>query len=277
MRISVIIPTYNRANFVLEAVQSVLQQTVKPHEIIVVDDGSTDNTKHVLKPWIKNINYIHQNNKGVSAARNVGINTAKEEWLAFLDSDDLWKPKKIEKQVLAIQQNKQYQICYTNEEWRNNGQWKNPKKIHQKYAGWIYNKCLPLCIISPSSVLIHKDIFNKIGLFDEQLPACEDYDLWLRMSLQYPVLFLDERLIIKQAGDWDQLSKNHSLDKFRIIALIKILETKKLDTIKRYHTLLMLKTKSDIYRQGCEKHNKQKELQWIKNVDQFITRSAGKE
>jgi glycosyltransferase involved in cell wall biosynthesis len=277
MQISVIIPTYNRASFVEKALQSVLQQTHPPLEIIVVDDGSTDHTENILNPYLKNISYIKQQNRGVSAARNLGIKQANEQWIAFLDSDDLWKPKKLQKQIQAIEKKDDYKICYTNEEWRRNGQWKNQKKIHQKYSGWIYEKCLPLCILSPSSVIIHKSVFSEVGLFDENMPACEDYDLWLRITLKYPALFVDEKLIVKQAGDWEQLSKNHSLDKYRIIALRKVLCATELDTAQTEKTVAALKSKCFIYRVGCLKHNNQKELKWLDEMDQFLTSFVGKE
>ena len=277
MRISVILPTYNRAQFIKEALQSVFQQTKTPEEIIVVDDGSTDNTEQILKPYLKKVRYIKQHNKGVSAARNVGISQAKEEWLAFLDSDDLWKPTKLEQQADAIKKEKYYKFCYTNEEWHRNSKWVNQKKIHQKYSGWIYEKCLPLCIISPSSVLVHKTVFENIGLFDENLPACEDYDLWLRMTQKYPALFIDENLIIKRAGDWDQLSKNHSLDKYRIISLQKVLVSNELEKTLTAKTLAMFKSKCDIYRTGCLKHNKQSELEWLDEMDQFLLSLEQKE
>ena len=182
-----------------------------------------------------------------------------------------------ERQADAIKKEKHYKLCYTNEEWRRNGKWVNQKKIHQKYSGWIYEKCLPLCIISPSSVLVHKTVFENIGLFDENLPACEDYDLWLRITQKYPALFIDENLIIKRAGDWGQLSKNHSLDKYRIISLQKVLNSNELEKTLIAKTLAMFKSKCDIYRIGCLKYKKQSELEWLDEMDQFLLSFEKKE
>ncbi len=266
LKISVILTTYNRADMVIEALESVLSQQELPDEILLVDDGSTDDTMEKIRPYQERIKLLAQENTGISAARNTGIKTAKHDWLTFLDSDDLWKPQKLRRQKEALGQNPEYKICYTNEEWRKNGKWMNQKKAHQKYSGWIYEKCLPLCIISPSSVLIHRSVFERTGIFDEDLPACEDYDLWLRMTAIFPVLYIPEKIIIKRAGNWPQLSKQHSLDKYRIAALEKIIKSDKLDPEQLKQTFHMLKNKCNIYKLGCEKHNRADETEWINNI-----------
>ncbi len=266
IKVTTIIPTFNRAELLAQALESVLQQSVTPDEIIVVDDGSTDDTPEVLLLHKDRVRIIRQENRGVSAARNRGIQNARHEWLAFLDSDDLWLPRKLETQIKALQEQGEYKVCYTNEEWRKNNVWKNPGKKHQKYSGWIYEKCLPLCIISPSSVILHKSVFETVGLFDENLPACEDYDLWLRVASRFPVLYLPQRLIVKRAGDWPQLSGQHSLDKYRIMALSKILHSGALDEKWRQATLDMLKYKCDVYALGCEKHKRWQEVEWVDKI-----------
>ncbi|MBU0650624.1 glycosyltransferase, partial [bacterium] len=129
------------------------------------------------------MSYHYQKNSGVSSARNKGILLSKGKYLAFLDSDDEWKKNKLKKQIEFFKENPALKICQTDEEWIRNGKWINQKKIHQKKSGWIFEPSLELCLISPSSVIIHKDIFDHIGLFDETLMACEDYDLWLRITL----------------------------------------------------------------------------------------------
>jgi glycosyltransferase involved in cell wall biosynthesis len=263
MNISVVIPTYNRSDFVVQAVRSVIQQSFKPSQIIVVDDGSTDNTrKKIQQNFGSDITYIYIKARNVSAARNVGIRNATGNWIAFLDSDDLWKPTKLYSQQQYVQQHPDYKVCYTDEEWRKNGRWMNQKKIHAKYSGWVFDQCLPRCIISPSSVLIERTVFDKIGFFDENLPACEDYDFWLRVTLHYPVLFIPQKLIVKRAGDWDQLSKQHSLDKYRIIALEKIFHRLGRDEILYEKTKAMLKKKCKIYSTGCRKHDRLDEAEW---------------
>ena len=266
MKISVIITTYNRADKVIEALESILSQYEPPDEIIIVDDGSTDDTIKKLQAYKKKIILITQKNAGISSSRNKGIKTAKYDWLAFLDSDDLWKPQKLKRQKEKLTKHPENKICYTDEEWRKNGKWMNQKKVHQKFSGWIYDKCLPLCIISPSSAIIHRTVFERVGLFDENLPACEDYDLWLRITIVYPVLYIPEKLIVKRAGDWPQLSKQHSLDKYRIVALEKIIKSDKLTSAQLDYTLNMLQYKCKIYKMGCIKYNKEKEIEWIENI-----------
>ncbi len=267
--VSVVIPTYNRANFIADAVASVIKQSYRNIEIIVVDDGSTDNTRKMLYPYLKNkdIIYIYQNNRGVSAARNLGTMISKGKYISFLDSDDFWKRDKLQKQMDFLLSQSEYRICYTDEIWVRNGKKINQKKIHQKYSGWIYEKCLPLCIISPSSVIMEKKIFFDADGFDENLPACEDYDLWLRLSAKYPIYYIDEKLIIKRGGHADQLSHSFiAIDEFRVTALMKSLNGYKLSKNKREKTLEMLKYKCYILIRGYTKHNKVKLAEKYQNI-----------
>ncbi|MCP4992198.1 MAG: glycosyltransferase family 2 protein, partial [Gammaproteobacteria bacterium] len=217
MRISVIVPTYNRSQVLGRAIQSVLDQTFPAHEIIVVDDGSTDNTKQLVRDLFPQCRYIEQPNRGVSAARNTGIESATGNWLAFLDSDDEWLPGKLRAQIALLEKNPEVKICHTEEIWIRNGKQVNQMKKHAKSGGHIFQNCLPLCVISPSSVIIHREIFHEIGAFDEELPACEDYDLWLRICASHPVAFVEQPQINKYGGHEDQLSQKHwGMDRFRI-------------------------------------------------------------
>ena len=229
--ISVIIPTFNRAEFLKEAIQSVLDQDYflasekEAHfELIVVDDGSADNTREVVHSFESDIRYIYQENRGVSAARNVGLQNAKGDFIAFLDSDDLWKGDKIRVQMSLMNTIPRAKMCYTDEIWIRQGVLVNPKKRHQKYSGWIFARVLPLCLISLSSALFRKEAFEKVGLFDEGFPVCEDYDFGIRLTFRYPVYFLTRPLIVKRGGHEDQLSQRYwGMDRFRIKALEKAL------------------------------------------------------
>lgn len=253
--ISVIIPTYNRSRLLQRCLISVFSQLRQADEILVVDDGSTDDTSFLIREQFPSVKYLRQENRGVSAARNAGIACAQGDWIAFLDSDDEWLPDKLEKQVLALEQNPEHRVIHTNELWLYRGEQKNQKLKHRKYGGLIFQKCLPLCVISPSSVLIHKSIFDEVGLFDESLPACEDYDLWLRITARYPVLFIDEELIIKHGGHEDQLSQKYwGMDRFRIKAIHNILQSDVLDGENRDAAIEAMLKKIDIYLKGAEKH-----------------------
>jgi glycosyltransferase involved in cell wall biosynthesis len=257
IKVSVIIPTYNRASVLPRALDSVNKQTHKAEQIIVIDDGSTDETQELVKNKYPEIDFISQQNKGVSAARNVGIEKARNDWICLLDSDDSWQTNKLEKQVQAMTENRDYLICHTNETWYRNGKILNQGKKHQKRGGHIFQHCLPLCAISPSSVMIHKKIFDEVGLFDEDLPACEDYDMWLRICCRYAVLFIDEALTNKFGGHEDQLSRQHwGMDRFRIIALEKILKSNHLNKKDRQAAIDMLLNKVTIFLKGAEKHGK---------------------
>jgi len=266
--VSVIIPTFNRADLVSDAIDSVLHQIVPPDDIIVVDDGSTDNTLQKLDNYRAKISIITQENKGVAAARNRGIQAAAGEWLTFLDSDDLWVPQKLQVQKTALAENPDFRICYTGETWQRSDKPVSPKKQPQRFSGWIYKHCLPRCIVAASSVIIHRSILEHIGYFDETLPACEDYDLWLRISQKYPVLFVPEELIIKRTGSWRCLSGQTGLDKYRIIALKNMLERNDLSENQKELTHRVLHQKCAIYAKGCRKHGKSKQAQWAEQIMQ---------
>ena len=263
--ISVIVPTYNRAQQLPRTLDSILCQSCSPKEIIVVDDGSTDETLALMTSEYPEIVFIQQQNTGVSSARNVGIKRASGDWIAFLDSDDEWLPEKLEIQMKALYENPEIKICHTNEIWIRNGKRVNPKKKHEKFGGWIFQKCLPLCCISPSSVIIHKSIFKEIGLFDYSLPVCEDYDLWLRITARNPVLYIEEPFLIKYGGHEDQLSKKYwGMDRFRIKSLEKIISSRVLSELDENAAKKMLMEKIYIFIQGAQKRGNLKEVKKFK-------------
>ena len=267
--ISVIIPTFNRAQTIQHAIDSVLVQTFSDFELIVVDDGSTDDTSIVINKLYPTIRYYRQDNAGPAAARNAGIRLARGRYIAFLDSDDQWLKTKLEEQINVFRENPDIKICHTEEIWIRRGVRVNPKKIHRKYGGWIYQKCLPLCVISPSSVMIHRDVFDDVGYFDESMIVCEDYDLWLRVCSKYPVAFIEKPLIIKFGGHEDQLSRKYwGMDRFRVKALEKILLTQNLSDKDRMATIKMLAQKCDILINGFAKRNKNSEAERYQQIKQ---------
>jgi len=249
MKISVVIPTFNREAFILKAIDSIKKQSVNVDEIIVVDDGSSDNTKSLLEN--SDIKYIYQKNSGVSSARNAGIKEAKNDWLAFLDSDDTWHETKIEKQIEFHKQNKGILLSHTNELWKRNDKIINQKKHQLKPSGFCFLQNLEACKIGPSTVMIHKDIFSKIGLFDENLIVCEDYDLWLRISKEFEIGYLEEKLMTKYAGHENQLSfTTFAIDQYRIQALEKHLKSEHKNDVQKE-----LIRKIELILKGARKHN----------------------
>ena len=254
--VSVIIPTYNRRNQVLVAIASVLAQTYTHFEIIVVDDGSTDGTGRSDWPADTRIRFLQQPNKGVSAARNNGIQAATGELIALLDSDDEWMPEKLERQVSFFRTHPDALICQTEEIWIRNGRRANPKRKHEKKDGDIFKDSLELCLVSPSAVMMKKELLGEVGLFDTRLWACEDYDLWLRVACRYPIYLIREPLVIKYGGHADQLSAKLCLDGLRIQSLQKLLAEEPLSDRQRKEVENALVGKCRIYALGCKKHGK---------------------
>ncbi len=275
-KVSCIIPTYNRAIYLKQAIDSVLNQQFDSYELIVVDDGSSDNTASIVNEYGSNIRYVKQYNRGVSAARNLGLEIARGKYIAYLDSDDLWTPCKLSIQSRFLEQNLDYCLCYTEEIWYRNGIRVNPGKRHRKYSGYIFPKCLPLCIISPSSAMMHKKILEMIGGFNEDLPAAEDYDLWLRITSKFQVYLVPVPLIIKRGGHHDQLSNIiKNLDKYRIMSLVNILSDNTLLKDYRQAALLELKRKCQIYSEGCKNHGRAKEAVCYLNLPDLFCQANG--
>jgi glycosyltransferase involved in cell wall biosynthesis len=254
----------------MRAINSVLSQTHPAFEIIVVDDGSTDGTKELLqahgfcKKDTKELEkkYLIQENGGVSSARNLGVKNAKGDFIAFLDSDDAWSEKKLERQLVVLKQNLfKQRIIHTDEIWIRNGVRVNQHKKHEKSGGNIFEKCLALCCISPSSAMLHRSLFDEYGYFDETMPACEDYDMWLRLAAFEKVLFVPEFLTIKYGGHSDQLSRAHwGMDRFRVRSLEKLIEFDLITPSQRNLVIKTLIQKLDILEAGARKRKKYKSV-----------------
>ena len=256
-KVSVVIPTYNRVAYLGRAINSVLKQSYPVNEIIVIDNGSTDQTLSFIKKKFNSIRVIIEKKRGVSFARNLGIKNCKYNWIAFLDSDDEWITDKIEKQfVLLKESNFKYQFIHTNEIWIKNGMLKNQKKKHLKKGGYIFEDCLDICKISPSSVLIKKELFDRYGLFDNKFKVCEDYELWLRIASKIKIGYLDKPLIKKYGGHKGQLSEKYwGIDRYRIKALEKILINNNLKTQQKLKVLEYLLKKINIILLGAINRN----------------------
>ena len=260
-RVSVIIPTYNRAWILAEAIDSVLGQTCPADEIIVVDDGSTDGTQALLRRYEGRITVLRQPNQGVSAARNAGWRHATGALIALLDADDLWRPAKLERQTAFFDTHPEALICQTEEIWIRKGKRINPKQRHRKPSGWIFEPSLALCLVSPSAVMMRRELLEDMGGFDEALPACEDYDLWLRVSLRTPIHLIEEALVVKRGGHPDQLSAAPGLDRYRIQSLDKILTYENPTPDQARAAAAMLREKCRIYATGSRKRGKDTEAE----------------
>ena len=273
--VSVIIPTRNRAALVEEAIDSVMAQRDCVLEVIVVDDGSTDDTVACLAArrhqWDR-LRWIAQPPRGVAAARNAGVRAAAGSWLAFLDSDDLWRPGKLAAQRALHRAAPDLLISQTNELWLRNGCRVNPCSYHRKPSGDIFLPSLARCLVSPSAVLMHRSVFESVGGFDESLPVCEDYDLWLRVASCVPVGLVSEPLVIKRGGHADQLSRRYwGMDRFRVAALVKLLAADMVSGERRRATVETLQRKCAILAHGAARRARVAEPP----KDRASTRSPG--
>jgi glycosyltransferase involved in cell wall biosynthesis len=270
--ISVIIPTYNRCGWIEGAVESVLLQSFDDAEIIVVDDGSCDSTPERIGRLTdryadrRRIRYRSTPHSGVSAARNRGIEMAEGEWIAFLDSDDYWLPDKLTLQIRYLASHPAYLICHTDEIWIRDGVRINQGKKHRKHEGWFFVPSLDLCLISPSSVMMHRSVFEEVGMFDETFPVVEDYELWLRVTSRYPVGYLHEKLVVKRGGHADQLSSTiDGIEGHRLRALEKLMRSGNLTPPQFDLCLETFRRKAVIYIDGCRKRSKQREIEELRS------------
>ena len=264
---SVIIPTFNRRALVAEAIAAALAQEEADFELIVVDDGSTDGTEAALAPIRDQLRFLSQTNRGVSAARNTGARVACGEWLAFLDSDDIWLPDKLCAQMAFVREHPETRICQTGEIWIRNGVRVNPCNHHRKPDGDVFLPSLQRCLVSPSAVMIRRDLFEAAGGFDESLPACEDYDLWLRLAWQTPVPLIDRPLVIKRGGHADQLSRRYwGMDRFRVRSLQRLLAEPALSATQREAVRAVLTEKCVILAQGAAKRGRHDEARQYREL-----------
>jgi glycosyltransferase involved in cell wall biosynthesis len=275
-QVSVVIPTYNRWPMIAEAVQSVLAQTFNAFELIIVDDGSTDNTVRLLSPCDCRLKIFSQPRAGVAAARNVGVAMSRGQYIAFLDSDDLWSPAKLAIQADFMARNAGVHICQTEEIWIRGGVRVNPKARHRKPTGDIFRRSLELCLVSPSAVMMTKELFYLAGGFDESFPVCEDYDLWLRIAVGHPVYLIDRPLVTKRGGHADQLSRSlWGMDRFRVLAIAKLLRAGIVGE-KRQWALDSLRQKTSILAAGAAKRGKLDEARKFEALQDEFLQGAGK-
>ncbi|RLC24289.1 MAG: glycosyltransferase family 2 protein [Deltaproteobacteria bacterium] len=268
--VSVILPTFNRAWTLKDAVDSVLNQDYPYIELIVIDDGSEDNTQELLGRYKNRVVILKQENSGVSAARNAGIKNSHGEFIALLDSDDTWDKRKISCQVEFFKRHPEALICQTEEIWIRKGKRVNPKVKHKKPSGMVFEASLELCLVSPSAVMMRRQLFDLKGYFNEEFIVCEDYDLWLRVSATLPVFLIDKPYTIKRGGHTDQLSSFHSQDKFRIRSLLNLIRSDSLTPVQAAKAKKVLKKKCTIYGNGCIKRGRNKEGEYYLGVGQAL-------
>lgn len=258
--ISVIVPTFDRWPVLRRALDSVFAQRFRDFELIVVDDGSTDRTSEELKKAGLPLRLFTTERRGVAAARNFGVSQARGRYIVFLDSDDTWLPRKLEAQAAFMAGHPDVRICQTDEIWIRNGVRVNARAVHRKPSGDIYPRCLELCLVSPSAVILTRELFESFGGFDESFPVCEDYELWLRIGAKFPVPLISEPLVVKYGGHADQLSRSTwGMDRYRVLALQKLLSSGCLDAAQRGAALDVLGRKTAILAQGARKRGREED------------------
>ncbi|MFC1514611.1 glycosyltransferase [Candidatus Omnitrophota bacterium] len=276
MLFSVVIPTYNRKQFLKLAADSVLNQNFEDFELIIVDDGSDDGTKDLIQSYSDpRLSYLYQQQKGPAGARNSGIKAARADWICFLDSDDRFRREKLATTREYIEKYPDYRIFHTEELWYRNAGYLDQKKEHKKPEGDVFEKALALCCLSPSAACVHKDVFAKAGLFDEDFPACEDYEFWLRVSIDFSVKLIPDYLTIKQGGHAGQQSDRPGLDRLRFLAIYKTIKNSRLSRPRLTQALASLEEKAAIYIKGAEKRDKTAEAEEIENKLQEIKKDYG--
>jgi len=253
---SIVIPTFNRSALLRIAVESILGQNFEDFEIIIYDDGSEDNTSAMITAFNdQRIKYFYQENKGVSAARNAAIKKCCGEFVAFLDSDDRFRGTKLSTTHEYIQKNPRYKVFHSQEIWYRAGSYLPQKKCHAKPHGNIFSQATKICSVSISTAVAHKSVFDTIGNFDEAMPACEDYDFWLRASNQYEIFLIDKFLTIKEGGHIGQQSHKYpAMDRFRIYALEKAINSGKLTERNLIIAQRELAVKKNIFEKGAKKY-----------------------
>jgi GT2 family glycosyltransferase/nucleoside phosphorylase len=274
--VTVIIPVYNRENVLGRAIDSVLAQSLRPAEVIVVDDGSDDGTAAVIESYDDVIeSVVLEKQSGPSRARNEGVHLARTAWIAFLDSDDCWERHKLKHQAAWLKRYPFYQILQSDEKWIRKGKRVNPCRHHQKPLGWVWEQSLQRCLISPSGVLMKRSLFNYFHGFDEMLPVCEDYDLWLKISRWHPVGLTQALDVVKYGGHKDQLSQAfHSMDTFRVQSLLRQLAQEPSEAFRRLMTC-SLEKKLTVLIKGSEKRQKHREAAAYRSVMETLGRSPG--
>lgn len=256
MNISVIIPTYNRRELLLRAISSVQNQSLKPKEIIVIDDGSTDGTEDLFP--MDGVIYKKITHGGFPGrTRNRGVEISQWDHICFLDSDDEWLPEKLERQALYFQQHRNCIILHTKERWIMNGKLVSQKKRKFQREGYIFQESLQGCIMGPSTIMMTKELFQNYSGFREDIEVGEDYELWLRITDREYIHYIDEECIIKYAGHGDQLSFKYGyIEPFKIDVLEGLIQHGSLQDFNRDAAITSLKEKYEIVINGCTKRRR---------------------
>jgi glycosyltransferase involved in cell wall biosynthesis len=270
--VSVIIPSWNRADMTMRAVHSVLNQSYRHFELLVVNDGSNEDYSEV-KNLVESSGhtYIYAPHAGVSAARNRGISSSQGKWISFLDSDDLWHPEKLKTQMEYVQAHPDCLVLQSYEEWIRNGARVTIPERLRPASGDAFKRSLELCCISPSSVVLAREVLEKTGVFDERCIVCEDYDLWLRVTTYFSVHLITQPLVVKYSAPHAQLSRSQiAMDRFRVYALLKYLLSEEYPAEKKALARDILLKKLNILYTGAIKRENNAEARQYQKITGYL-------
>ncbi len=209
--VSVIIHTYNNEKFIAETIESVLNQTYKDYEIIIVDDGSVDGTRDALSPYKQKIRYHYKENGGIASAKNTGISLSEAEFVAFLDHDDLWVSDKLQLQMECFKENPQVGLVYAQYTSFRDGK-ELRTKPEKGYSGWIFKELLAKSFIQTSTVMVKKECLNIVGSYDESFSLGDEYDMFLRISKKFQCGFVDKGLTRYRVHDTNASNNDFLFD-----------------------------------------------------------------
>ena len=261
-RVTVVIPVRNRVEMLRRAVESVLAQTCQNFDLVVVDDASTEDMSGVKDLVESRGHYwlLLKENIGPAAARNAGAQVGEGEWMACLDSDDGWSPEKLESQLAWFANHPEMEISQCEEEWVRNGLPLKKKENQHQPDGWVFEKCVEVCCVSPSCTMISRRLWQKLGGFDERYRVCEDYELWLRASLDNPVGLVKGGtgpLVTRHGGHDDQLSfAVEAMDRFRVLALLELMQKQELTESQRQVVVEGVLQRAEVLKKGALKRGK---------------------
>lgn len=263
-KVDVVIPAYGRPAQLKEAIASVQAQSFRDWRLWLVDDASEIPIAAEITAGDPRITLLRlPKNRGPGYARNYGVSCGSAPLVAFLDSDDLWHPEKLERAVRAFAGQPELQWWHSNETWLRHGVPVRQKAIHRKQAGQFFERALERCLISPSAVVLRRQFFQLHGGFAPAFRLCEDYELWLRLLPKAPVGYSDHPLTTKRAGDWPQLSSAREIDRYRVLAMHRIWRLLRHELPEHWRTALLDECvrKCTLLLNGAKKHRNMHGLQ----------------
>jgi glycosyltransferase involved in cell wall biosynthesis len=259
----VIIPVYNRFELLMQAAASVLSQDYTDFELIIADDGSEKEISTAAGLGDERVRVVRLKHTGLPGlVRNRGAEAARGRYLAFLDSDDLWKPEKLMLQSEYFAEHPERKICHHRERWERDGRTISQSSQRHRREGDVFADALKKCIIGPSTVMMERELFLETGGFREDLEIAEDYEYWLRITAFHRIGYIDRPLTVKRAGGWEQLSEKYGqIEVFRIRGLKSLVDSGFFPPEKEPAARKELRRKCRIYAAGCRKRGRYAEAE----------------